>query len=299
MIIDLISFAGPGIGWQATAKRFIREAQETQIFSRIKVYRADDLVGLVPPLSISEAKLIETVPRGYGNWVWKPAVIEDYLNTAPSEAEMVLYCDVGFSFGDKNFAQASFSKLKPQLSSIGPTFFSQPGFPDIFWSRRSVIELFRDNGIIEAAFEGQLYGGVHFWKNDDQSRIVVSDWRNLCRTSPSEYLLDPHESSQELEGFIAHRHDQSLISFIGKKSGAGVVSGESLVVTGSKEHLKPWRFEEKAKIRGSFFSVTRVRSRFSSKDTKLSATLILIAERIIYDLELWIRRVRSKTSSSN
>lgn len=123
MKLHLISFAGPGLVWRATSKRFLREARHTGLFERVKVYTERDFFQSGTSLSTTERDLISEFPKGYGLWIWKPIIIQSHLEILETE-ELLLYCDVGSSFGAPYEISNSFSVSANQIASEGPTFLT-------------------------------------------------------------------------------------------------------------------------------------------------------------------------------
>lgn len=82
---------------------------------------------------------------------------------------------------------------------------------------------------------------MSLWRKDYESKILVEEWRRLCSVDPTGYHADPVDLKDEIEGFRAHRHDQSILSILAKVPGSTVLSSSEIPKTGSKEHLKPWR----------------------------------------------------------
>lgn len=285
MKLHLISFAGPGLVWRATSRRFLREARHTGLFESVKVYTDRDLFQSGISLSVTERGVITEYPKGYGLWIWKPIIIQSYLDTLESGEEYLLYCDVGFSFGDPKAIFSSYEQIISQVASEGPTFFYQPGNLEHQWTRATVLDFYAANGIEHKLESSQVDGGVHFWKNDAKSVLILEEWRRYLNLNPAKYLADPKDLSHESSKFRAHRHDQSLLSLVTKIFDLETVSSQGIPATGSKEHLKPWRKEEKAEIQSSFFSHTRIKSVFSTYKTINIIMPLLIVERVIYDLE--------------
>lgn len=148
-----------------------------------------------------------------------------------------------------------------------------------------MLDFYAANGIEHKLESSQVDGGVHFWKNDAKSRLILEEWRRYLNLNPAKYLADPEDLSHESSKFRAHRHDQSILSLVTKIFDSETVSSQGIPATGSKEHLKPWRQVEKAQIQSSFFSYTRIKSVFSTYKTINIIMPLLIVERGIYELE--------------
>ena len=73
--INLCSFASPDL--KRSAERIKKQAEDINLYNKIKVYTVDDL-------GKKEKEFLKKIlkkgnSRGYGYWFWKPLIIKKFL----------------------------------------------------------------------------------------------------------------------------------------------------------------------------------------------------------------------------
>ena len=152
---------------------------------------------------ISENRAKKYTSKGFLWYTWKPWVL---LRTIIDlkENEVFVYLDAGTEVpreGKNNF------KILIELARNNGTFFFRN--PQIIrdYTRPEVLGFFSSDTI---DFDiNQIAAGVLFIRNDFQTRELLREW---CRLSMfnNGYLFDD-------EGYVNHRHDQSVLSIIIQK----------------------------------------------------------------------------------
>jgi hypothetical protein len=154
-----------------------------------------------------------SISRGFGLWSWKPTIILHELKKLEAN-EILFYIDAGDLFLP-NIVDVYLHSLEGQdflLFEGGGTIRE--------YSKRSVLESFAFDGFIHRN-KRMIEAGISFWKNRQSSVEVLSEWEFSCRNLS--LLSDPSAEEPQFSNFIAHRHDQSLLSLIAIKSGAPII----------------------------------------------------------------------------
>ncbi len=90
------------------------------------------------------------------------------------------------------------------------------GYIEKYWTKRDLfIAMDCDNE--KYTDTHQIQGGIHLWKKSDKSIKIAEEWLELVQ---NEHLLTNESSilgKPEHDGFLEHRHDQSIFSLICKK----------------------------------------------------------------------------------
>ena len=183
-----------------------------------------DTVSHWTPNLLAAAGFAERMPeislkeRGAGFWAWKPFVIAQKLAEVPYD-DTVIYCDVGRMYPWKLIDR----DLKPIISWMGE--HRQDVFPGVEipwhgplgqWTKRDAFvvtgtdrEEFHHATTVQASFS--------VWKKSDFTVSLVEEWLDLC--SRRQLVSDDPSTcgQEELNGFVEHRHDQSLWSILCKK----------------------------------------------------------------------------------
>ncbi len=143
--------------------------------------------------------------RGFGYYAWKPWAILEALNGA-CEDDWILYVDSGARF---------VSDPKPFLLCLSQShpiaFLSCHGRINKFYTRRHCFESMKCNS--EAYIEAeQALAGFLLLRKCTQSEEFVREWAEWCTDIDIVGDVPTHELENETQGFIEHRHDQSVLT---------------------------------------------------------------------------------------
>ncbi len=167
--------------------------------------------------------------RGAGYWVWKPYIILETLKTM-SEDDIVFYCDAG-AFFVSSFNDYMFDLCMGDEKGL---ILCNGGHVNKKWTKRDCFHLmgcdtpnYTDMMQLTATF--QLCRKTDFTLNfysehlkyAEDSRIITDD-ENTC-------------GKDNYEGFIEHRHDQSILSNLQKKYDATLIEDISQYGNGIRE----------------------------------------------------------------
>lgn len=173
-------------------------------------YNPTKLFEIDPGFNSRPASSIE---RGFGLWSWKPTIILHELKKLDVN-EVLFYLDAGDLFLP-NIVDVYRSALENQdflLFEGGGTIRE--------YSKRSVLKSFDFDGHRHRS-KRMIEAGISFWKNSPASVEVLREWESSCRNLS--LLNGPSAEEPQFSNFIAHRHDQSLLTLIAIKSGASVI----------------------------------------------------------------------------
>lgn len=151
-----------------------------------------------------ENQLILNQPRGCGYWLWKPQIILEKLKSI-RENEVVVYLDCGDTI--KEGASLYFDYVLEDQ----PCLLLRGGYPQKNWTKRDCFHyMYCDEDKYHNTI--QLEAGFQVWKNCQQSIEILEeqikygkDYR-IITDSPNECGLPNYD------GFVDHRHDQSILT---------------------------------------------------------------------------------------
>jgi hypothetical protein len=198
-----------GHGCCALAKARACEAAQPYV----DTCRALDMDALDPDFRRAHAATLETA-RGGGLWLWKPYLINRTLhetNTQMDEGDYLLYVDAGAYLTDA---------VEPLLwladHDSGVLTFGV-GLPQRAYCKRDAFVRQRcDTPKCHDAM--QVNGAFSVWRKSPHARRVADAWLRDCMDHAS--LSDaPSVEAPELDGFIAHRHDQALLTNVLTREG--------------------------------------------------------------------------------
>ncbi|WP_299670564.1 hypothetical protein [uncultured Polaribacter sp.] len=148
--------------------------------------------------------------KGSGNYFWKPYIVEKALNRI-NEGDYLMYADSG-SFFLKSvlpLVKHMQKKNKEILCFRLPLIEKQ-------WTKRDAFILMNADNV-KYTETSQVLGTFFLLKKCKESINFVEKYKTLC--SDSRILSDdPNElGKKNYPEFIAHRHDQSILSLLCKK----------------------------------------------------------------------------------
>jgi len=146
--------------------------------------------------------------RGAGFWVWKPYFILKTLD-ALNDGDVLAYCDSGAYFKDSILPYIE--KMKGSIMLFKPKELNI----EQQWTKMDIIEQLQVQDYTTILLSGQLEAGFILLKKSDVSYKFIKEWLELCK----DYHLISDEISlkPDVWGFAENRHDQSLLSILGKK----------------------------------------------------------------------------------
>ena len=157
---------------------------------------------------------IFTHKKGAGYWIWKPYIIVKTLKTL-YEGDYLFYCDVDFHFVQSIDILIETLDKSNQNVMIFKHHYSLM-LQEKYWTKRDLfIAMDCDNE--KYTDTHQIQGGIHLWKKSDKSIKIAEEWLELVQ---NEHLLTNESSilgKPEYDGFVEHRHDQSIFSLICKR----------------------------------------------------------------------------------
>ena len=170
---------------------------------RTTVFRPD--APEIAPLRASSADIMAE-EKGAGYWLWKPFLIATALKMA-AEGDIVFYTDAGLRL----------------ISSPDPLFkialdqdillFHMSDTPLGHWTKRDAFVL-TSSDRQEYWKANVVIAGYQVYRNGERARGFVNEWLAYCLDR--RILTDDANTCglPNREGFVAHRHDQSVLSII-------------------------------------------------------------------------------------
>ena len=190
--------------------------------------------------------------RGFGYWSWKPQIILQTMATV-AEGDIIQYTDAGCHLNpagkerlDYYFERAgaaqigilAFQARAPEhpLAHDGRKLFDLPEYK---WTKGDLLDhlVIRDNhNILNSPTIG---AGVMFIRNGEQAKNIIQIWQKTIEHDF--HLIDDSPSkSPNFEGFIEHRHDQSIFSILCKLNDIDTLSGYEFYYPRKKSLRPDW-----------------------------------------------------------
>ncbi len=214
-----------GIGsknFERAAERLTREANKSMTFKTLNTETNKSLnLNHADFLRAHSQFISENSAIGFGNYLWKPYLVNYWLNKIP-EGDGLLYLDAGCTLNLRN--QAARRKWRDYFNSASQygslcTQLKNGEFGINDLSERSWTnpELIRTLNLSESdSKSNQIQSGILFLINKSQNRRVLEQWWELSTIDNYSFLKTGEFVSEE--GLIrCNRWEQSILSCLAKK----------------------------------------------------------------------------------
>ena len=211
--------------------RIRKQAEEMQCYDHIVV--ADQSYLNIDFREKYKDKLTDKV-RGYGYWCWKPQVILQLLDQV-NDGDIIQYTDAGCHLNKNGKARLmEYFELADQSESgilafaaFPPSFYDPSiALPDLSehkWCKADLFEYMNVSTNELITHSQTVTAGIIFIKKSNRSREIIQKWADVIAADFS--LLDDSKSKKSnMEGFVEHRHDQSIFSVLCKLNHVALVS---------------------------------------------------------------------------
>lgn len=156
-------------------------------------------------------------PRGAGYWLWKPWAIDLLLRQSLRPGDMLFYCDSGAHFVAPAEPVIELCRDRRDLPVL--LFTLDAPHTNAVWTKRDAFVLM-DMDRPEVLDAPQILASFLVVERTRPAMAFVAEWLRLAQDhrlitdAPNECGLPDHP------GFREHRHDQSILSLLGRKAGA-------------------------------------------------------------------------------
>jgi hypothetical protein len=201
------------------ADRSYYRAQELNIKSALAVGRFDRAIPMgrqhIDARFLHQNRYILDQPHGAGYWLWKPYIILKLMREEMQDDDVLFYCDSGCYFIRSIAPITELCRRQPLDKSI-VLFALCPGRPNRVYTKRDCFHYmnldsprFADAAHLLGTFflcQKTPFASdfVEEWLSYAQDARIITDAPNVC-------------GLPNYREFIVHRHDQSILSLLGKK----------------------------------------------------------------------------------
>lgn len=163
--------------------------------------------------------------KGAGYWIWKLYFLKKIL-TELNTNDILVYSDSGSSInilGRKRLLEY-FEIMND--SESGNLRFQLSHCLEKYWTNKELFSYLNLKPESQYGNTGQLIGGHMMFKKNDTTLKIINEFENLIKT---DHLLitDEYTNKSQVEGFMAHRHDQSILSLLSKIYGSEILRDET------------------------------------------------------------------------
>ena len=221
--IKFITFGGPTFNFHKRTRELCHQAKTLfgHFFTNIQGFTDADLKN-DPIFWNKHGEFIESNPRGYGYWLWKPYIIHKTLELM-NDNDILFYVDAGCYL---NFTPNSLNRMYEYIdildnSHLGIISFQMEHLPEYKYTKQYAIDaIYAQNNDL---LSGQCMATVIILRKNSHSIELIERWYNYCEL----YNIINDMKTEENPEFIDHRHDQSIFSLLVKKYGSIKIPDET------------------------------------------------------------------------
>lgn len=160
-----------------------------------------------------ENKKILDLPRGAGYWLWKPYIILEILKTL-NDDNCLIYLDSGIKVVDDLHVLSHVC----MQDSYGLMLFSDFRHKIKKYTKMDCFYLM---GCMEDKYKESycLNAGIQVYRKTAFTLSFVDEWLNFCKNELILTDIPNKFTACNDEGFVDHRHDQSVLSILAVKYG--------------------------------------------------------------------------------
>jgi hypothetical protein len=207
--IHFITFGGPTSNYHDAVNRLCSQAKKFELFDNITGYTENDLLNDTD-FWMKHKQFISSHSRGFGYWIWKPYLIYKKLMEI-DEGDILLYLDSGCELnpqGKPRFLELVEKTINKLI--IGTTSSSD----DVYYTKMDLVKYMQMESH-SSLKKNHMQACALMMLNCSEIKNLFNEYYDLCNNynliddSPS--IINNHN------GFIEHRHDQSVFNLLVKK----------------------------------------------------------------------------------
>jgi hypothetical protein len=221
-----VIFGGGPRVWSRSARRLSKELLQLPLISGVEIYSPEDLRLRLPEFWALHSSFLTSNTRGFGYWIWKPYIVKEALENLLPQEDGVLYIDAGSSINWRSMrAIERFDEYVDFANTSGGLFFRLKGDNShTKFTKRDVLESLgkehlRDENLVAAT--------VFLLATGSNSGKLLDEWIGLACEQNYRHLVDPKPEDRQSDGFVAHRHDQSILSIALENKNFTVIPDET------------------------------------------------------------------------
>jgi hypothetical protein len=208
--------------YERAASRLAKEAARSRSFKSVIIENNKTLASQHAGF-ISEHSdfIIQYSKEGFGNYLWKPYLINHWLNNVP-DGDGILFLDAGCTINLSNLSAKSrwdnyFSLAKIRGSLVTQLNNGEFGIDNLTEEAWTTPELIHEIGLSDVdAKSNQIQSGIIFLAKNELNLFVLNEWWKLSTLNDYSFLKTKQFNS-EFGISRTNRWEQSIFSCLVKK----------------------------------------------------------------------------------
>lgn len=204
MKIKVITFASEShINWALELRESFKYVENPLEFT---IYTPEDLHML-----FDQNKDILKFKKGYGNMFWKGPLIHK-VSKDMDNGDILIYLDADFILNEPvNFTDMTNEILRKEESiffKVGEA--EQKGYFEKFYTKKELLDYFEVDPHSGSGMNPQIMSGAQFYYINEPTREFITKYAEISLVPG--LISDEFDPDQQIDGFVDHRHDQSILS---------------------------------------------------------------------------------------
>jgi hypothetical protein len=220
------------IKYQQAKQRLAAEAAAFG-FDEIKAYSRGDL---------PQSFLATTSPwinhnQGGGYWLWKPFLLKETFNKM-AWGDVLVYMDAGCQLNNNGKQRYNEYVAQAQLNT-GSLAFEMAGKTEAAYCSDEVFNHFHLTADHQFGQQDQLSATCFLLIKNPFTQSLIDEFYTIATARPQLFSNDFNAKTTRTN-FIAHRHDQSILSLLRKQKGSHLITDECWAPDFDTLHDKPF-----------------------------------------------------------
>lgn len=227
----LLSFGDSRMKLQA--KRLLKQAKAMDLYDEIYICNENNLS---TSFRTKYKNQLILGTRGFGYWSWKPQIIYQILNDL-QDGDVLQYLDIGCHLNPKGRERLKEYFAIAEAAPSGLFVFCSNSV-EAHFSKGDLLDFLGVRDRADIIYTPQIEAGISFIRKCPATMKILADWLAVIEHDFS-LINDDKSKSDNLPGFIEHRHDQSIFSILAKKAGCSICSNFETKDRYSKKSVFP------------------------------------------------------------
>jgi hypothetical protein len=194
---------------QGAALRVRAQAQSLKLFSNVIAFTNHDLSKCCPRMVSRYGDYLNSSHKGFGYFAWKVELVQSAFSGAFGPCDGVVWVDAGCEVYKSVWTRLRLKSWMKSAEKTG-TFVYSLDTPEQDFTKRALFALFPN---LDSADRSPQFQATWFMLHGEVGKSIADEWMEIASSNIS--TLDLSQSPEgEVETFVEHRFDQSILSLI-------------------------------------------------------------------------------------
>ena len=236
MKIFFLSF-GSTNSYGKSLERIKKQAESMHVFEKIFIYTESTMP---KEFTDSHKDFIESNPRGYGYWIWKPFLIHHVLKNEMVDGDILIYADCGCTLLPTGLARL-FEYCISAINSKNGIIGFELSYPEKKYTKMDTIIGMNAEHLADT---NQIMATEVILCKKTETTDIIKTWYDTCISNNYHYVDDSPSQIANSDIFVDNRHDQSIFSILMKLTDGTKIPGEETEIDSLKYPIRNSRLRE-------------------------------------------------------